>query len=185
MLKLELIDAISKAQEVTKDFAKLKHLFSDNDGERTLAELHRTLGQIGLLLAANESKDLAHPKNQAIKKPTFGTQGALVSVRPVGEEYKKKTYLGFLIGEIALGSSITMEDGKIQLNFSGHNPAIFVPELGKVIYGCESWWGEIESEAELKEITDEDIDNVWYVKLWKIFNERASKKENNELDKLQ
>lgn len=91
--------------------------------------------------------------------------GALVKVRPCGEEYGNKTYLGFLIGEIALGSSITTIDDKIQLNFSSYNPAMFVPELKKVIYGAGSWWSEIESEEELKEITNDDIENVWYVKL--------------------
>ncbi len=47
------------------------------------------------------------------------------------------------------------------------NPAIFVPELKKIIYGCESWWGEIESPEDFKEITSDDINNVWYVQLLK------------------
>ena len=45
------------------------------------------------------------------------------------------------------------------------NPAIFVPELGKIIFGMESWWGRIKSEEELKDITDGDIENVWHVKM--------------------
>ena len=45
------------------------------------------------------------------------------------------------------------------------NPAIYVPELGKIIFGMESWWGIIESPEELKDISDDDISNTWYVKL--------------------
>ena len=42
-----------------------------------------------------------------------------------------------------------------------------MPELKKIIYGCESWWHEITSVEELKDITDSDIDNTWYVQLLK------------------
>ena len=40
-----------------------------------------------------------------------------------------------------------------------------MPELGKIIFGMESWWGRIKSEEELKDITDGDIENVWHVKM--------------------
>ena len=47
------------------------------------------------------------------------------------------------------------------------NPAIFVPELKKIIYGCESWWGTINNQDDLSDlnISDDDIQNTWYVKL--------------------
>lgn len=45
-----------------------------------------------------------------------------------------------------------------------NNPAIFVFDLNKIIYGCESFWGIIETETDLKQITDQDIDSIWYVK---------------------
>jgi hypothetical protein len=57
-----------------------------------------------------------------------------------------------------------------ELNLSYHsNPAIFVFELNKIVFGAESWWGVIENEDELKKIkiTQDDIDNVWYVKALK------------------
>ena len=47
------------------------------------------------------------------------------------------------------------------------NPAIFVPELKQIIYGCESWWGIIDDLNELKDITEEEIESVWYVRLLK------------------
>ena len=32
------------------------------------------------------------------------------------------------------------------------NPGIFVPELGKIIYGCESWWSEIDNPEDLRDM---------------------------------
>lgn len=166
MKKQQLIDELKSAQEQLKNYNRFLDLLKDEDEPKgILTRLNRTIGRIQMLIEANDIKELAHPKNKALQNPVFGKMGALVKVRPCGEEYGNKTYLGFLIGEIALGSSITTIDDKIQLNFSGYNPAIFVPELKKVIYGAGSWWSEIESEEELKEITNDDIENVWYVKL--------------------
>jgi hypothetical protein len=48
-----------------------------------------------------------------------------------------------------------------------NNPAIFVFDLKKIVYGAESWWGMVESEDDLRDITDSTIDNVWYVKAMK------------------
>lgn len=78
--------------------------------------------------------------------------------------------IGFHIGDAALSSTIGISEDKIQCNFSFYNPAIYVPELNTVIYGMESWWGSIKSEEDFKKITDQDIDNTWYVKLWKHIN---------------
>ena len=47
------------------------------------------------------------------------------------------------------------------------NPAIFVPDLNKIIFGCASWWHKIKNIDEIKDITMEDIENTWYVKLAK------------------
>ena len=94
--------------------------------------------------------------------------GVLVKIRPCGEEYKNKTYLGFLLGDLPtqIVSSLDNKTNELKISTIG-NPAIFVPELKKIVFGYESWWGEIKNESELKEITDNDIDNVWYVKLLK------------------
>lgn len=168
MKKQELVEKLESAREQLKDYNKFIDLMRDKeDPKGILTRLNQTVGRILMLLEANEVKEVAHPTNKAIEKPVFGETGSLVKVRPCGDKYGKKTYLGFLIGEVALGSSWSVSDDKIQLEFAGHNPAIFVPELGEIIYGAESWWEEIESEDELKEITDSDIDNVWYVKLLK------------------
>ncbi len=105
-----------------------------------------------------------HPlKNINVKKT-----GSLVQVRPVADEYENKTYLGIYIGEVSVEFIVGLLEKTNTLSIINNtNPAIFVPKLRKVIFGYESWWGYIDSEEELKKITDDDIDNVWYVKLLK------------------
>lgn len=95
--------------------------------------------------------------------------GTLVSIRPCNPQYQDKTYLGLYLGDIALGMKIQhdQENGKLHLGYSFHNPAIFVFDLKEIIFGVESWWGKIESEEQLRQITDNDIENVWYVKALK------------------
>lgn len=95
----------------------------------------------------------------------FMPVGSLVKIRPCGDE---KTYLGILLGEIDIGMFVSHNPETKVLSVSRHfNPAIFVPDLKKVVFGCSSWWGRIKSESELKEITNDDIDNAWYVKALK------------------
>lgn len=95
--------------------------------------------------------------------------GSFVSIRLCEEEYKDKTFLGLYLGDAAVSQSVSYNKDTKELTIqpSFGNPAIFVFELGKVFFGYESWWGEIESEEQLKEITDKDIENVWYVKALK------------------
>ena len=94
--------------------------------------------------------------------------GQIVKIRPCGKEYGDRTYLGILLGDLPLTNYISYQEETKELNVSvSCNPAIFVPELKKIIFGMESWWGRIENADELKEITNDDIDNVWYVKLLK------------------
>lgn len=97
--------------------------------------------------------------------------GQLVKIRPCGEEYGEKTYLGILLGDLPFMNYISYREETKELDIlPSCNPAIFVPELKKIIFGMESWWGRIKNADELKEITNDDIDNVWYVRLMKEMN---------------
>ena len=97
--------------------------------------------------------------------------GCLCEIKPCGEEYKNKSYIGFYLGDlpIAIHTSFSRDTGILK-NSTMNNPAIFVPELKKIIYGCESWWREIESVDDFTSISEEDIENTWYVKLLKSLN---------------
>ena len=102
--------------------------------------------------------------------------GQLVAVRPCGDEYEKKTYIGFYLGDLplAITHSFNEKTGILKAG-TFDNPAMFVPELGKIIWGCGSWWHVIKNEEELREISDDDISNVWYVKLAKKLSESTEK----------
>lgn len=91
--------------------------------------------------------------------------GKFVKIRPCGDDYGGKTYLGLYLGNLPVGFNISHNPDTKELKIAfASNPAIFVFDLNKIVYGYESWWGLIESENDLEEITDADIDNVWYVK---------------------
>lgn len=93
--------------------------------------------------------------------------GQPVLVRPCDDENKVKTYFGILLGDLPIDAAISHNRTTGVLNVATlNNPAIFVPELKKIVYGCESWWARINSLEEAKSvITDSDIENCWYVKL--------------------
>jgi hypothetical protein len=69
-----------------------------------------------------------------------GKCGDLVKVRPCADEYKNKTYLGILLGDLPVGTFVSFDKktGKMEI-MPYKNPAIFVPALGKIIWGCGSW----------------------------------------------
>jgi hypothetical protein len=110
------------------------------------------------------------PDKQKAWKPKLlfgGECGDMVKVRPCAEQYGDKTFLGVLLGEIAQTVSLGHKKEEPTVYYYGlgnHNPAIFVPELNTIIFGRESWWGKIKDETELRAITDDDINNVWYVR---------------------
>jgi len=95
-----------------------------------------------------------------------GAVGGFVRIRPCGEEYENKTYLGLYLGELPIHTHCThnSETGKLVVSVR-HNPAIYVFALKKIIYGVESFWETIDDPAQIKEMTDQDIAAVPYVKV--------------------
>jgi hypothetical protein len=99
--------------------------------------------------------------------------GQFVSVRPCADEYEGKTFLGILIGELATAVMLNIvdkskgwSDAELEMQYINFNPMIFIPER-HVVFGFGSWWRPIESESDLNEITDADIQDIWYVKALK------------------
>lgn len=127
------------------------------------------MNRIEYPITVNKIKFLQDKEALETKRIFGGDCGDFVSVRPCGKEYKDKTYLGVLLGDISLNllAQFNKEKGVLTLGYGRHNPAIFVPDLNKIIYGCESWWGVIENEKDLRQITNIDIENIWYVKALK------------------
>ena len=102
-----------------------------------------------------------------LNRTMFGQScGKFVAVRPCAKEFGDKTFLGVLIGAIAVEELVSFDKDSHTLSVERclYNPLIFIPDRSKTVFGYESWWGEVRDETHLKEITDEDIKNVWYVK---------------------
>lgn len=118
-----------------------------------------------------------------LRPALFNAETTWVSVRPCAEEHQGKTYLGYLLGDLVLGVHLRYsEEGVLKVGPGPGNPAIFVPELGKVILGCASFWRAIKTPEELKQITNQDIDNVWYIKALKELNAAAASAPEAQAD---
>lgn len=92
--------------------------------------------------------------------------GSPVSVRPVSGEGAGKTFLGVYLGDFPSGVCALYDkiDKTLTIRPGSGNPAILIPEQGRIVRGYESWWGPIKNEEDLREITDESIQNLWYIK---------------------
>jgi hypothetical protein len=95
--------------------------------------------------------------------------GRLVRVRPCEAEFEGQTFLGLYLGDYArsVGCSRNAKTGILQVYLSGHNPTIWIPSRQRIVYGCNSWWGPLETEEQLVAITNESIDGIWYVQAMK------------------
>jgi hypothetical protein len=116
----------------------------------------------------------------------FGKYGkfAFVKVRPCDEEkWPDGTYVGILLGDLPISWNFSYNTEIKKLMAQGHmNPCILVLDKKTgapidVVWGAGSWWGIIAGPEDLKDISDEDIENVWYVKAIKAMDERWSKQD--------
>lgn len=94
--------------------------------------------------------------------------GKFARIAPCSEEHKGKTYLGLYLGDLPAGTRVSYnpENKELTTRFDT-NPAIFVFDLNKIIFGYESWWGIVESEDDLREITQDTINDQWYMRALK------------------
>jgi hypothetical protein len=100
--------------------------------------------------------------------PLCAKIGDWVAVRPCAEECEGKTYLGVMIGDLPISPMVRYRPTTGELLFAMRdNPAIWVPDLNRIVWGMESWWGVIKDPDHLRKITNEDIENVWYVQALK------------------
>lgn len=109
-----------------------------------------------------------------LRPPVLGAGRGWVSVRPVGQSHGGKSYLGWLMGDLATSQSVSLSnDGVLKVGLGARNPAIYVPDLGEIVFGYASWWRRIKSEADLRQITDLDIESVWYLRVLRQMQESA------------
>ena len=121
-----------------------------------------------------ESRYIEYPiqvnsiKCDGMKQLMMGRAGSLVKIRPCNKEYGGKTYLGLYLGNQPWSQKVSYDNKSCELTVGmTTNPAIYVFDLQRIIFGAESWWSIIENPEELKDVTDDDINNQWYVKVLK------------------
>lgn len=92
-----------------------------------------------------------------------------------------KTYVGLFLGDLQRDPIVGFDaqEGLLKV-LPDTNPAMWVPTLGRVVWGCESWWSMIRSPEDLKQITDDDIQAQPYVQaLQALARADAAAKESN------
>jgi len=115
-----------------------------------------------------------------------GACGDFVSIRTIlkdDDPNDGKTFLGVIIGELATCGVLhrdNKEPGLVRVEPGLHYPMIFVPDLARVVFGYESWWGRINSPDDLRQITDATINNVWYVQALKALSKKDADAKNAE-----
>ena len=132
------------------------------------------MGQIVYPITVNEIK---YGKDVCLRD---GRAGKFCKIKPCGDEYGGKTYLGLCLGELPWMpvAQFHPEEGILEFKNYG-NPAIYVFALQKVIYGGESWWGIVESPDCLRDITQDDINGQWYVQALKGVLEKGGEADEN------
>lgn len=113
--------------------------------------------------------EISDIKKHLFRDRSIGAKkGDFVAVRPCKDDCQGKTYLGLYLGDFPIEYFCNLEKqtGILHIMPSG-NPAIFVFDLDDIVWGRESWWGKIKDENHLREISDNDIQNIWYVKALK------------------
>lgn len=101
------------------------------------------------------------------RRPHDREHGTLVRVRPCDERYGGKTYLGILVADAPMQLSVSYDrdEKTLSVHPSMLNPMMVLPDTGDIVWGCESWWSAIEDPSELRDVTDEEIEGTWYMRL--------------------
>ena len=107
----------------------------------------------------------------APKPPFLGRYkiGDICAVRPVTDNPENKSYLGVYLGDLPTGIMHSIKGDELipMIGAFNRNPAIYCFELKRVVMGYESWWCRLDAIEDFKEITNADIDSVWYVQILK------------------
>lgn len=94
-------------------------------------------------------------------RPERGAITPWVQCRPLGQT--SNWYLGITVGYVALTYGAQLSpDGVLSIGPRTPNPAIWVPDLGYVVHGCECDWAPIKSSEDLAGITVSDASAGWF-----------------------
>lgn len=177
----ELIDKLQSALEITCKTARLSDERSSDPERMARGMLCESLRSIIYKIRASFLTSIEFDSPVVLNQALCHDIGKPVAIRPCGKEYEGKTFFGIYLGDFPLGFGwhFDKEDThKMIVSPVYNNPAIFIPSLKRTIFGCESWWKVIENEEQLREISDDDIKNTWYVKLMRDMTNEQPKEES-------
>lgn len=97
------------------------------------------------------------------------TKNQLVVVKPCGKEYNNKSYIGIYLGDFPQTVKANIEEDTLIVSPTLNNPLIYMFETKTVVFGSNSWWKKIENIEEFEKLTDNEIENTWYVQVMKNF----------------
>lgn len=92
----------------------------------------KLLDDISFVIPFQNYKQIEYDNSELLDQKECGT--------PVGIEYDGAEYDGIYLGELALSISSGMKNDVLTVSYALYNPAIYVPALRKVVYGCQCWW---------------------------------------------
>jgi hypothetical protein len=147
------------------DLGKAFTKFKDEHGELNQAHAHSR---------ENEPLTVNEVVVRANAERTNEQVGSWVAVRPCDAPSGNKTFLGIYLGDLPVSPMVnhSTKSGTMFIDIRT-NPAIWVPDQNRIVWGMGSWWGIIKKEEDLKQITDQDIENIWYVKALKELDTKA------------
>lgn len=169
VMKVEIKERVQKIKKSLKwfetivnfDFRNERKRYVSENQAKVINEVLKLLTDLDWHISLNDTKEVEFKTRVTLEQEIYP-----VRIKPCNPKYENKTFFGIHLGEMARGVSCSIDKDRPDiLNvFSTHyNPAIFVPELGKVIFGYESFWSRITDE-EVKEITNSEINSTWYIK---------------------
>lgn len=82
------------------------------------------------------------------------------------EDGKPMTSLGFFLGDFVISPVVSYDKEDGVLSVKGlRNPAMFVPSVGRVVWGCESWW-HVTNEEDLRRLFGDDDPQTRLAMAW-------------------
>lgn len=155
----ELEEKKDLKEKIVSSFKRSNVVYSEN--------IENTMAMVLLRLW-----DMNHIKNVEFDESIniyqrYKDKGQFVRVRPCAKEYENKTFVGLYLGDLPRSVSGNIEEDVFKIKCSMTNPFIYIFETNTFVWGASSWWGNISKPEDLNEISCEDIDNVWYMRLIK------------------
>lgn len=159
-LRASVIDRVRRSSAELLELA-VSDTFDSDTATALALGISETLHELELLLSGYRVRKVVVEPSFVLKEAASRGCGRLAAVRPAGSD---KTHVGVYLGLIPFSAEVRITRDTVTAGLGRGNPAFFVPSLKAVVFGYESWWHFIEKREDMRDITDPDIENIWYVR---------------------